>query len=114
VATIDIQDLVDITKKRGLELGVAWIKTQFPWMGNSLVWVFIGPIVEMIVKTLMDEVDTFGFRFNSTFLTSAQAAEYREKQAKLLGLSSDISDEEWRRLDDEASKAFRNLVRYSS
>ncbi len=113
-AAIDIDDLVTIAKKRGIEWGVSWIRSQFTWMNIPLVWVFFGPFVEMIVKALLDEVELFGFKVNSSFLTSAQAAEYRNKEAKLLGLSPMQDFKEWSKLNDEASKAFHSLVKYSA
>ena len=114
VSAIDIDDLVTIAKKRGIEWGVSWIRSQFTWMNIPLVWVFFGPFVEMIVSTLADEVELFGFKINSTFLTSAQAAEYRTKEAKLLGLEVTDNFEEWSKLNAEASKAFHSLVKYSA
>ncbi len=111
---LDIDDLVNYAKKQGVEFGVKYLLLKLPWLATPWISWLATPILRMIVQTLLDEVDLFGFKVNSIFLTSAQAAEYRAAVAKLHGLDDNISDEEWERLENEASESFRNLIRYSA
>lgn len=111
--TVDIDDLVKYAKQQGLDFGVKYLLLKFPWMATPWISWFTVPILKMVVGALLDEVELFGFRVNATFLTSGQAADFRAAAAKALNVPKDISDEEWEKIENEASEAFRNLVRFA-
>ena len=113
-SALDIDDLIKYAKKQGADFGVKYLMMKFPWAATPWISWLTEPLFRMVVQALLDEADLFGFKVNSAFLTSAQAAEYRAAVAKLHGVSKNISDEEWEKLENEASESFRNLVRYSA
>lgn len=112
---IDVQELVDYTKAliaKGLKtfiMGV--IVKEFPPAATGVLQQMLSSFLDYVVKLVLNYFDKMAFNLNIDLLTSDQAADYRDAVAKLIKAPDDISDQEWERLENEASSKFDNLVR---
>lgn len=119
--TIDIDGFADEFAKRTLEVErnavVAGAVAAFPWLAAGgpfakIVTEVIGDVSEVFLKYLNDQIGWIAFKFNTTVFTTDQGKDYVASIEKLLKLPDDVSDAEWEKAEDEANRAFRNLVNY--
>lgn len=121
--TIPIQDLVDQAKKRTIDsitnaLVAKFLALTGPLSG-FLGWVAswaLRPAVRYVVTIIVNEGDKMLFNFNMDVITSDQAADYREAEARIIEAKktgAQLSDEYWRKLEDEANVAFDRLVNFT-
>lgn len=115
---LDIEDLVREAKSDLGNIGtaalVAGMIAEWPELVTSEIGMELAKFAAAYaVKILIENGEFFAFLLNSDFLTSEQAADYRDKVAKRLQAPDDISDEDWEKLEREKIDAFRALGNFT-
>lgn len=113
---IVIEDIVAQTKARLITWATnfVWAKALIaaPWL--SYISFMIKPAIRWVVTKLITEGEFGAFVINTRLLTSSQASDYVKAAIAVRDLPEDISDEQWTAKEEEANRAFDNLIRYAS
>jgi hypothetical protein len=79
------------------------------------------PILNKVSRFVIEQAVSFAatkgglvlFMINTKVFTTSQASDYLTAISKLKSAPNDISDSEWRKLEEEANAAFINLISFS-
>ncbi len=116
--TIPIQELVDAVESRSVDVVTQIIILEIASATGPLSGVLAiamnylaKPLIKLIVTYIVKILDRVGFNLNMDLVTSDQAKDYREAEANLIKAkaNSELSDEEWSRLEEAANHKFDQL-----
>ena len=112
---LDIEDLVREAKSDLGQIGVAALVAgmvaEWPELAtNEILFEMAKYTAAWAVNVLLENGEFGAFVLNTKFLTSEQAADYRDKVARRLLAPDDIADDEWERIEREKLDAFRTLI----
>lgn len=116
-STIDITDTVEKMRSAFVDWAVAFIYAEelaIPGLGPIIALPIIGDIdrliIRMIVESLSKHVVMEAFFMNTAIRKAAQAGDFVDAANALGSAPKDISDDEYKKLEQARADAFRNFV----
>jgi hypothetical protein len=121
VDTIPIESLVQQVKARAIALGTNFVIAEIVAFTGPISGFFaplinwlLKEVVEYVVTIIVNKSDKFLFGVNMALITTDQAKDYRDAEAKVLSLPDDVSDADWEAAELAANHAFDNLAKLAS
>ena len=115
--TIDIEDFANAVKSSLLKYLLS-VVLAIPEVAKITAIPIVGPLfkklIEWILSLALGQAGLAAFIINTKVFTYAQAQDYIDALKKLERAPEGVSDEEWAKLEDEATRAFSNLIRFSA
>lgn len=116
--TIDIEDFASYVKSSFVTYftNLAWatLVGAAPWLNVPIVRDVVKFIIERSVTFLATKGGLVAFMINTGVFTRDQAKDYIEVVTKIDQLPDDVPNAEWEKMENEANRAFENLVRFSA
>lgn len=114
---VDIGDFANAVKSSLLKYILSVILNMpqvAPIIKMPVVGYVATKIIEWILAAALGKAGLVAFIINTKVFTQDQAKDYLAALKKLEQAPDNIPDAEWEKLEDEANRAFTNLVRFTA